>query len=45
MVWWAFPIAEVVSFLTCCFFMRKIVREKLNFEDGSIAPELPAEEA
>ena len=31
MVWWAFPIAEVVSFLTCCFFMRKIVREKLNF--------------
>ena len=45
MVWWAFPIAEVVSFLTCCFFMRKIVREKLNFEDGPIAPELPAEEA
>lgn len=36
MVWWAFPIAEVVSLLTCCFFMRKIIREKLDFEDGPV---------
>ena len=44
MVWWAFPIAEVVSFITCCFFMRKIVRDKLNFEDAPIAdtPEVEA---
>ena len=44
MVWWAFPIAEVVSFTTCCFFMRKIVRDKLNFEDAPAA-ETPEVEA
>ena len=37
MVWWAFPIAEVVSFITCCFFMRKIIKDKLNFEDAPVA--------
>ncbi|MBP5458746.1 MAG: MATE family efflux transporter, partial [Clostridia bacterium] len=39
MVWWAFPIAEVVSLLTCIFFMRKIIREKLNFTDPPVHPE------
>ena len=39
MVWWAFPIAEVVSLLTCIFFMRKIIREKLDFTDPPVHPE------
>ena len=36
MIWWSFPIAEVVSFTICCFFLRKITREKLNFEDAPV---------
>ncbi len=37
-IWWAFPIAEIFSFATCSFFMRKIVREKLNFEEVEETP-------
>lgn len=39
MVWWAFPIAELVSLLACIFFMRKIVRDKLNFTDPPVHPD------
>lgn len=38
-VWWAFPIAEIMSLATSLFFLRKIIREKLNFE---ALPEEPA---
>ena len=41
-IWWSFPIAEIVSFLVCCFFMRKIIRDKLNFEDAPVIPEAAA---
>lgn len=30
MVWWAFPIAEVVSLSACCFFMRKIYTQVIK---------------
>ncbi len=29
-VWWAFPIAEIFSFVLCCFFLRSVVR-RLDF--------------
>ena len=32
-VWWSFPIAELMSLATCLFFMRKIIRDKLNFDE------------
>lgn len=35
-IWWSFPIAEVMSLAVCLFFMRKIIKDKLNFEDAPI---------
>ncbi|MEE1031742.1 MAG: MATE family efflux transporter [Ruminococcus sp.] len=34
MVWWSYPIAEIVSVCMCTFFLKKIFKEKLsNLED------------
>lgn len=30
MVWWAYPIAEVVSVIICIFFLKRILKEKLS---------------
>lgn len=47
LVWLSFPIAEIVSFIMCCFFMRVTMRKKLNFPDAdetaAAAKPLPAE--
>ncbi len=32
-VWWSFPIAELMSLAVSLFFMRKIIKEKLNFDE------------
>ncbi len=33
LVWWAFPLAEIVSFVSCLFFFRRIQKTRLTFED------------
>ena len=30
MVWWAYPIAEIVSVIVCIFFLKRIFKEKLS---------------
>lgn len=32
-VWWSFPIAEIMSLAVSVFFMRRIIKERLNFEE------------
>lgn len=29
-VWWAFPIAEVISLIMCCFFLRHVYKTKIQ---------------
>ena len=31
MVWWSYPIAEVLSVFLCTIFLKRILKEKLNF--------------
>ena len=30
MVWWSYPIAEIVSVIVCIFFLKRIFKEKLS---------------
>lgn len=30
MVWWAYPLAELVSLVTCTFFLKKILTDKIS---------------
>lgn len=34
MVWWSYPIAEIVSVVMCTFFLKKILKEKLGQLEG-----------
>ena len=30
MVWWAYPIAEILAVIMCTIFLRKILKEKID---------------
>jgi Na+-driven multidrug efflux pump len=30
MVWWAYPIAEIASVTACTYFLRKIIKQKVE---------------
>ena len=30
MVWWAYPIAEIASVAGCTFFLRRIIKQKIE---------------
>ena len=30
MVWWAYPIAEIASVTACTFFLKKIIKQKIE---------------